>query len=235
MGMRRIILALCTCGGLLGSLACVAEEDNALNKAVDRYVPACSLHLLLPAEWTVKVDRSAGHCRITAEHPPDDSRCGTYDEGDAEGNGKKTYCDDEQRIVIDVQSGSIRNLTKLPGIGDASAIFETLSNPLWGDFVYKDGAWRIDSTFGNYRGAVAEGRGGTHVESLIDTRDIRSGSRRIVYAERPFRKYFQEGSYCCTDTDWEALADLAHSRFAWIEMQWPERENNVERFLRGLK
>lgn len=231
---RHFVTVAVCCLGMHG-LHCRAQETNALVDPVSRYARSCSMHLALPADWTLKVEQTEHHCRISAQRPADDSRCGVYDEGDENGDGKKTFCDEEKRIVVDVQPGSIRQLATLPGIDDPQKFFENESDPKWGDFVYQHGTWFMDSTMGNYRGVDANGRGGTHIEEMLETLAIRSGARKVLYAERPWRKHFEEGSYCCTATNWEALVDLPGSRFAWIEIQWPENAKNVEQFLRRIR
>lgn len=233
---RAIRAMLLLCAVLFWSLQCSAQEDNALSAPLDRTVKSCALHLLLPAKWTLKVEKAHGHCRLIAQLPEtEQALCGVYDEGDDQGNGKKTFCDEAKRIVLDVQRGSIKQLESAPGIGDTSTFPQQPSDPRWGDFVYANGTWSLDATMGNYRGDDEEGRPGVRIESPVETKEIPVATRRIIYAERPWRKHFREGSYCCTAVTWEALIDLPGSRFAWIEIQWGEKEENVERFLRAVR
>lgn len=232
---RVITGMLGLCVGLGWSLQGSAQESNVLTALASRNVKSCSIHLALPAQWTLKVERSDRHCKIVAQKPAGDSLCGVYDEGDSEGNGKKTFCDEEKIIVIDVQPGSIDKLAKVTGIEDPSTTPEHASDPRWGDFMFANGTWGMDATMSNYRGANEDGFPGTMISSPVETHEIQGAAHRTVYAQRPWRKHFQEGTYCCTAATWEALIDLPGARFAWIEIQWYEDEKNVVRFLQSLK
>ena len=233
---RALRVCVWLCAAIAFSPQAHAQEDNALTAPLERNAKSCALHLQLPAKWTLKAAKTPGHCKVIAQLPEtDEALCGVYDEGDDQGNDKKTFCDEAKRIVIDVQAGSIATLAKQPGIEDSSTSASQPGDPRWGDFLYANGTWSLDADMGNYRGDDDEGRPGVRIETPVETKQMQNAARRIVYAERPWRKHFREGSYCCTATTWEALIDLPGSRFAWIEIQWGEKEENVERFLRSVR
>ena len=229
------------CAGLTQVSACNAQETNALGLLTHHRIQACSISFVLPAKWSSRVEKSASHCKIIAERPSHGLDCGPFGgEEDSTTVLKQTYCDDNKRIVFDVQPGSMVKLTALPDIHDATKDRETEPTQMWGDFVFDKGKWMIDASFGMYRGASDKATGGTIVceqgcKPMIDVNEMRTPAGKLVYGERPFRKYFEEGTYCCEHSTWEALVDLHDGKFAWIEMQWGEKKENVADFLRNLR
>jgi hypothetical protein len=228
------VTSLLSCAIGLHATASIAQETDAMSTLLVQRVSACSISFVLPPHWISRVEKTTGHCKVIAERPSPGPRCAPLDDDDDSLTQKNIYCDDDKRIVIDVQAGSVAKLAARHDVRDAPQP-HLPSRERWGDFIFDEGRWTIDSGMGNYQGDSDKELGGARLEFSTHNNAVASREGNFIYAERPFRKYFEQGGYCCIDTTWEALVDLSGERFAWIEIQWGEQQENVLKFLRLLK
>jgi hypothetical protein len=108
----------------------IAADAAAAALPIDLHVQECSVHMALPANWSVKAEKKDSACVVTADEPAHPSRCGTADETE----DGKVQCQPDHRIVVSIRPGSIEELKGSDNLADTPFEFEQ------GKWRYKD-AW----------------------------------------------------------------------------------------------
>jgi hypothetical protein len=223
MRNRLAVVTLCACSAVFGAGRSCASEVGRVPLLVDRYVRDCTLHMALPANWTLKAEKKDGVCEVTADEPAHPARCGDDSAQDDEAQDKKVLCQPDHQIVIDIYRGSI----------DEAATSDALEDSA---FKYEAGVWRVQGALGSSHDAIL----------------LKRSKRKVLYSLQATRDMFNDGTYCCVGRNWSALADLPSHRLAVIEFSWDAiswdddttgwddatdaaAKNNVEQFLRALK